>query len=235
METASSTLSSGSASTPGSAAVSSAGAASSRSTSSSPSSAAASSGSLAGHPSRTFSLACSRSSAESGAHVRSPSCPSGSSIRFTPRSLDVVWEVLLALVVERPAERVPELLALRLEVLAVVGVRLDLDRLLRDGGETEPADAGDLPRVVREHADGREPEVGQDLRADPVLAGVRLEPELEVRLDRVETLLLELVGAQLVQQADPASLLRQIQEDAEPFRLDPGERPPELLAAVAAE
>ena len=128
----------------------------------------------------------------------------------------------------------PELVALRLEVVAVLVVRLDLDRLLRDDRQPEAADPGDLPRVVREHADRRQPEVGEDLGADPVLARVGLEAELEVRLDRVAALLLQLVRAQLVEQADPAALLREVEQDAAPLLLDPRERALELLAAVAA-
>ena len=61
------------------------------------------------------------------------------------------------------------------------------------------------------------------------------KPRLEVRLDRVEPLLLQLVRLQLVQQADPAALLRHVEEDAAALLLDPAERQLELLAAVAAE
>src|SRR5205807_1090324 len=96
-------------------------------------------------------------------------------------------------------------------------------------------DAGDLARVVRQDPDRREPEVGEDLVADPVLAGVSREAELEIGLDGVETLILELVGAQLVQQADPAPLLGHVEEDALLRRADLRERLPELLPAVALE
>src|SRR5687767_8132428 len=197
------------------------------------SSSASVSGGAAGQPSSTFSLASSSSSAASGVQVRSSPCPSGSSIRFNGQPFLFVVAVQLALMMDRRADRVPELLPLRLEVVAVVVVGLDLDRLLRHGREPEPADPRDLPRVVREHADGREPEVGEDLRADPVLARIRLEAELEVRLDRVEALLLELVRPELVEQADAAPLLGEIEHDAEPFGLDPFQCTRELLAAVA--
>ena len=92
-----------------------------------------------------------------------------------------------------------------------------------------------LLRVVREDADRRQPEVGEDLDADPVLARVGGEAELEVRLDRVEALLLQLVGLQLVQQADAAALLRHVEEHAALLGADPRERELELLAAVAAQ
>ena len=52
--------------------------------------------------------------------------------------------VPLALVVEPLADRMPQLVALRLEVVAVLVVRLDLDRLLRHDLEPESADPGDF-------------------------------------------------------------------------------------------
>ena len=78
-------------------------------------------------------------------------------------------------------------------------------------------------------------EVDQDLGADAVVAQVGGEPELQVRVDGVEALLLELVGAQLVQQADPAALLGEVQQDARALALDHRHRRLELLAAVAAQ
>ena len=48
-------------------------------------------------------------------------------------------------------------------------------------------------------------------------------------------MLLELVGAQLVQEADSATLLRHVQQHAALLGPDLGERQLELLAAVAAE
>src|SRR5438477_8707530 len=103
-------------------------------------------------------------------------------------------------------ERVPELVALRLEVARVLGVRRHLDRHLLHDLEAEALYPGDLARVVRENADRRQPELREDLRADPVVARVRREAELDVCLDGVASLLLQLVRLQLVQQADPAAL-----------------------------
>ena len=50
-------------------------------------------------------------------------------------------------------------------------------------------------------------EVGEDLRAVAVVAGVGRQPELEVGVDRVAAVVLQRVGAQLVQQPDPAALV----------------------------
>ena len=99
----------------------------------------------------------------------------------------------------------------------------------------KPSMPADLARIVREDPDGAQPEVGEDLVADPPLARVGREAELEVRLDRVEPLLLQLVRLELVQQADAASLLRHVEEDAALLGGDTPQREVELLAAVAAQ
>src|SRR5260221_6584972 len=134
-----------------------------------------------------------------------------------------------------PPDGMAQLLALRLQVAAVLGVRTDLDRHLLDYRQTESVKAHQLLRIVRENADRGQAEVGEDLIADAVVARVGGKPELEVRLDRVHPRLLQLVGAQLVEKADPATLLRHIEKDAAPLRLDLRERLLELLAAVAAQ
>src|SRR5207244_2320997 len=81
---------------------------------------------------------------------------------------------------------------------------------------------------------GAEPEVGENLVSDAVVARIRRKAELEIRLHRVEARLLQLVRAQLVEQPDAPSLLGHVQEDASVLAADLGERLLELLAAVAA-
>ena len=98
---------------------------------------------------------------------------------------------------------VAELIPLGGQIPAVLVVRGDLDRHLLDDREPEAVDAGELLRVVREDADRRQPEVGEDLVADPVVARVGREAELEVRLDRVEPLRLQLVGRSLFSRPIP--------------------------------
>src|SRR5437773_11282920 len=90
---------------------------------------------------------------------------------------------------------VAELVTFRGEVARVLLRRCRLDRHLLDHLEPESFDTGDLLRVVREDADRGQTELGEDLVADPVVAHVRLKPELDVRFNRVEAVLLELVGA----------------------------------------
>ena len=76
----------------------------------------------------------------------------------------------------------------------------------------KPVQALELARVVREHADRGQAEVGQDLVADAVVARVDREAQVQVRVDRVVAVLLQLVGAQLVEQADAAALLGQVEQ-----------------------
>src|SRR3954468_10184538 len=95
-----------------------------------------------------------------------------------------------------------ELRTLRAQVPLVLGVRRNFERQLLGDGQAEALDAGHLARIVREDADRAQPEVGEDLVADSPLARVWREAELEVRFDRVEPFLLELVRLQLVQKAD---------------------------------
>ena len=78
-------------------------------------------------------------------------------------------------------------------------------------------------------------EVGQDLHADAIVAAVGGEAERLVRFDGVEPLLLlQLVGADLVAEADAAALLAHVDEDPAPFGGDLLERQVHLFAAVAA-
>ena len=98
-------------------------------------------------------------------------------------------------------------LGLRAQISLVVLVGGVFDRYLCRDRQPVALQAPDLLRVVREYPDRAEPEVDEDLRADPVVAQVHGEPEALVRFDGVKALLLQPVGAQLVQQADAPALL----------------------------
>ena len=73
--------------------------------------------------------------------------------------------------------------------------------------EAEALEPAVLDRVVRHEAHGRDAEVDQHLGADAVLAAVDGEPLLQVGVDGVVALLLELVGPDLVAEADAAALV----------------------------
>ena len=81
----------------------------------------------------------------------------------------------------------------------------------------------------------RQAEVLEDLQADAVVARVGAVAEGEVGLDGVEPLVLEGVGPELLDQADPAALLGQVDQGADPLVADHLEGQVELVAAVAAE
>ena len=93
-------------------------------------------------------------------------------------------------------QAVAELVALGGEVAPVLDIRRHLDRhLLADAKRPKPS----IPWIffglfVRMRIESQA-EIGEDLGADPVLAHIRGEAELEVGLGRVEALLLELVGS----------------------------------------
>src|SRR6185436_20758908 len=59
--------------------------------------------------------------------------------------------------------------------------------------------------------------------------------ELKVGLDGVEPCLLQLVGLQLVEEADASPFLRHVEEDTARLGRDALERELELVAAIAAE
>src|SRR5688500_16612660 len=132
------------------------------------------------------------------------------------------------------AQQVPELLTLRAQVVpAAVGGR-DLERHALGDLEAVSGESGVLAGVVGEQAQPAHSEVAEDGGADPVLALVGAEAEPLVGLDRVVPALLQLVGAQLVDEADAAPLLEQVEQHAAPLLLDALEREVELHPTVAA-
>jgi hypothetical protein len=102
-------------------------------------------------------------------------------------------------------------------------------------GHAGGLEGADLIRVVREQAHGTDSEMAEDRAGKPVVAEVALEAELFVGFDGVGTLVLELVGAELVHEADAPALLELIDNDAASGGADFGEGDFELGAAVAAE
>src|SRR5216684_477000 len=84
---------------------------------------------------------------------------------------------------------------------------------LRDG-QAVTFDADELPRVVAEQPHRTHAEIAQNLHADAVVALVGLESETFVGLNGVEPLILQLVSANLVREADAPPFLIQIEQDA---------------------
>ena len=107
-----------------------------------------------------------------------------------------------------------ELLLLRFEILLrpvcgaiSSGTRSTISR-------PKPSIATYFAGIVRHQPDLADAEVAEDLGAGAVVADVGREAELRVGLDRVVALLLKLVRLQLVEQADAAPFLQQIEDDA---------------------
>jgi hypothetical protein len=89
--------------------------------------------------------------------------------------------------------------------------------------------------VVGHQADGGDAEMFEDFGGELELAVVGAVAEGEVGFDRVEALVLELVGAELGHEADAAAFLLLVEKDAGALVDDAGEREVELVVAVAAQ
>src|SRR5690606_27548346 len=124
--------------------------------------------------------------------------------------------------------------ALGFEITLVVDPRRHLQRLAPGDLQVIAVESDDLAGVVGEEADGVEPEIEEDLGADPVVAQVRLESEPLVRLDGIQAPVLQVVGLELVAEPDAAPLLLEVDHGAVALPVDPLHGGMELLAAVAS-
>src|SRR5262245_54455292 len=129
----------------------------------------------------------------------------------------------------------PELVLLGGEVAGVVFVGRDLNRYaLFDVQAIAAFEADDFFRIVGKQADLANAEIDEDLGADSVLAQIRREAEALIGFDGVQPLqLLQLIGAQLGQQADAAAFLAHVQDDTLARLGDLEHRLVQLRAAVA--
>src|SRR5690625_4062869 len=94
---------------------------------------------------------------------------------------------------------------LGLQIAAVGLVRDDHEwQALSDINPTIPKRI-DLSRVIRQQPNAGDPQVAEYQRGTGVIALIGGEPELQVGLDRVEALILQMIGTQLVDQPDPAA------------------------------
>src|SRR5580704_6772476 len=92
----------------------------------------------------------------------------------------------------------------------------------------------DLVRIVRKQPDRADAERFQRLCGKFVVSRIGRESEPAICFDRVETLVLQFVSLQLIDQADAASFLREIEDHAGGFFGDLAEGELELRAAVAS-
>ena len=124
--------------------------------------------------------------------------------------------------------------ALGPQVVAVGLARRHLDRDPLGDGKAVRLELLHLVRVVGHEAHFPHAQVEQDVRARLVVAHVGGEAQRVVRLHRVATLVLQRIGADLVEQADAAALVEHVDQHAGTRFLDRRERRVELLAAIAA-
>ena len=96
-------------------------------------------------------------------------------------------------------------------------------------------EADELPRIVRDRPDRFEPQIQKNLRADAVVAEVGREAKTLVGFDRVDSLILKLIRLQLVEEADSAALLIEVDDHALPLFGDHLHRSVQLPTAIAAE
>ena len=92
----------------------------------------------------------------------------------------------------------------------VTGLRRDLDRHPLHHLQPIALHPDDLSRVVGNQTDLVQSQRDQDLRADTVVAEIRLKAQRQIRFYRILTLVLKLVGAKLIEQSDTAPFLIQI-------------------------
>ena len=89
--------------------------------------------------------------------------------------------------------------------------------------------------IVGEQAHPPQAQILQQLDPHAVIAGIGLEAEREIGLHRVEPLILQLVGPDLLHEADAPPLLRQIDKHPSALAADHFQGQVELIATVAAE
>src|SRR3954470_15798506 len=131
-------------------------------------------------------------------------------------------------------EEVAELISLDLEVGAVLVVGIGEKGNPLDDLETISLEPDELARVIRHHAYRGEPQIPEDLRSDAVVAEVGSKAQALVGLHRVRPIILERIRPDFVEQADPASLLIEVDDSPLPLLRNQLHGSMQLKAAIAA-
>ena len=122
--------------------------------------------------------------------------------------------------------------------LEVVAVPLRGRDHMRDAARDIPSELFqllNLARVVRHQVNGTDVEACQHVRRDLVVTLVVPEPKGDVGVHRVEPLVLERVGADLVDEPYSSALLPHVENETAPHGADLPHRNLELIPAVAAQ
>src|SRR5262249_16919992 len=129
---------------------------------------------------------------------------------------------------------VAELASLGLEILGVFARLRRHQRHALLNPQAVPFEADELLRIVCHRPERLHAEVEEDLRTDAVVPEVGRKPQSLVRLDGVRTAVLQLVRLELVQEADAAAFLIEVDDYPPSLPRDQLHRRVELPAAVAA-
>ncbi len=109
-----------------------------------------------------------------------------------------------------------------------------LQRHTLDDGQAAALQPGDLVRVVGQQAQGDHVQIAQHLGRYAIVAQVGLVAEQQIGLHRVVADVLQVIGAQLLQQADAPPLLTKVEQHAAPLGGNEAHRRGQLRAAIAA-
>src|ERR1043166_1675189 len=144
--------------------------------------------------------------------------------------------VLVASLAQGP-DQVVELVArarrLGGEGAAIMGIDRRLQRLAARYLDAGFGQTLELRRVVGHQQHARAAEHLQHARRDAVIALVVVEAKRGVGLDRIEARILQRIGADLVGKPEAAAFLLEIEDDAAALFIQPRQRKPKLIAAVA--
>ena len=92
-----------------------------------------------------------------------------------------------------------------------------------------------LFRVVRQQSKFSDSDVFQDLHPNHVVSHIGLEAQAMIRLDRVEPLILKLVGLEFREQSNAPALLGEVHDRSTTFLVDHLHRHVELITAIAPQ
>ena len=123
--------------------------------------------------------------------------------------------------------------ALGFQILGVLVRRADDERNPFDDGDRRSIEGRNLVGVVRQQPDRPNAQVFQNVDGDRVIPLVRLESKVQIRVNRIQPFILQIVGAELVDEANSPTLLAQVDQDPGRRFTDSGERARKLLATVA--
>ena len=128
----------------------------------------------------------------------------------------------------------PEFSRLGRQVTVIILIALDDDRNAFDDFQTHQFDRIDLARVVGHQAQCANPELFQHRLAKTIIALIGFKAQFLVCLDRVGAAVLQTVCVNLVDQADAAPFLAQVQQNATTFEGNGPQGRLQLGAAIAA-